>query len=212
MCVSVLCPDQRQASCVQVVIEIFVCNRLAVGKDDYGIDAMNEPKSKAGKELRRIIRELESIARDCETRGDSGQGGHELLQPPVKSGESNPGYSDQVLAEKAAQIYTTRRQRDRRVGQGFFGEPAWDILLDLFIHHVQDKSVSVTSACLASASPPTTGLRWLGVLEQAGFVMRAPDPEDGRVTLVRLTDHGLQVLREILGNYVAAVHDARLIA
>ena len=169
-------------------------------------------KVRQAKNFDALFANWKNTARDCETRGDSGHSGHELLQPPVKSGESNAGYSDQVLAEKAAQIYTTRRQRDRRVGQGFFGEPAWDILLDLFIHHVQDKSVSVTSACLASASPPTTGLRWLGVLEQAGFVMRAPDPEDGRVTLVRLTDHGLQVLREILGNYVAAVHDARLIA
>lgn len=173
---------------------------------------MNEPKNKAGKELRRIIRELESLARDCEMRRDPGHSGHELLQPLVKSGESKAGYSDQVLAEKAAQIYKTRRQRDRRVGLGFFGEPAWDVLLDLFIHHVQDKPVSVTSACLASASPPTTGLRWLGVLEQANFVARAPDPDDGRVTLVRLTDKGLQILREVVGNYIAAVHNTSLIA
>ena len=38
-----------------------------------------------------------------------------------------------------------------------FGEPAWDILLDLYIANVENKPVSVSSACIGSAAPPTTG-------------------------------------------------------
>ena len=173
---------------------------------------MDERRIETGRELRRIIRELENLARACEAPDGAGIDSSDVAKTLAQQAKAGFEYSEQVLAEKASQIYTTRRQRNRRVGQQFFGEPAWDILLDLFIHHQQGKSVSVTSACLASAAPPTTGLRWLGVLEQAGFVARAPDPDDRRVTLVGLTENGLNVLREILGNYVAAVHDVRLVA
>ena len=169
---------------------------------------MNEQTINSASELRRIIRELEKVAKNCEVRG-SEEGAVDPDAVPSSASGGEVAYTDQVLAQKAAEIYATRRQRDRRLGERFFGEPAWDILLDLFVHYQQEKPVSVTSACLASASPPTTGQRWLGVLEQAGFIERLPDPDDGRVTLVRLTENGLEVLREILGNYVAKVHDVK---
>lgn len=72
----------------------------------------------------------------------------------------------------------------------FSVEPAWDILLDLFIAQGEGKTVSVSSACIGSASPPTTGLRWLGVLADEGLIVRENDPADHRRVLVRLTPAG----------------------
>jgi hypothetical protein len=97
-----------------------------------------------------------------------------------------------VLARKA---YAARRRRGAIFGNhDLFGEPAWDILLDLYIAHVERKDVSVSSACIGSASPPTTGLRWLGVLAEQGFVLREHDPFDQRRVLVRLTRRGLEAM------------------
>ena len=56
--------------------------------------------------------------------------------------------------------------------------------------------VSVSSACIGSAAPPTTGLRWLGVLAEQGLVLREHDPEDQRRVLVRLTERGLAAMDE----------------
>jgi len=93
-----------------------------------------------------------------------------------------------VLARKT---YALRRKRAAIFGNpDLFGEPAWDILLDLFIAQGEGKSVSVSSACIGSASPATTGLRWLGVLADEGLVVRENDPEDHRRVLVRLTRTG----------------------
>lgn len=93
-----------------------------------------------------------------------------------------------VLARKA---YALRRKRSAIFGNpDLFGEPAWDILLDLFIAQGEGKAVSVSSACIGSASPATTGLRWLGVLADEGLVVRENDPEDHRRVLVRLTRTG----------------------
>lgn len=97
----------------------------------------------------------------------------------------------------AREAYAVRRRRTHIFDNDeLFGEPAWDILLDLYIAHVECKTVSVSSACIGSAAPPTTGLRWLGVLSEQRLVSREHDPEDQRRVLVRLTDKGLAAMDE----------------
>lgn len=91
----------------------------------------------------------------------------------------------------ARKTYALRRKRVVIFGSpDLFGEPAWDILLDLFIAAGEGKSVSVSSACIGSAAPATTGLRWLGILADEGLIVRENDPEDNRRVLVRLTPAG----------------------
>ena len=103
-----------------------------------------------------------------------------------------PARSHLALARKA---YALRRKRSAIFGNpDLFGEPAWDILLDLFIAHGEGKPVSVSSACIGSAAPATTGLRWLGVLADEGLILREPDPEDHRRVMVRLTSGGLAAM------------------
>ena len=100
-------------------------------------------------------------------------------------------------AEMARRAYATRRKRAAIFGNPeLFGEPAWDILLDLYIAFVHEKPVSVSSACIGSAAPPTTGLRWLGVLAEHGLVAREQDPDDQRRVLVRLTERGANAMDE----------------
>lgn len=95
----------------------------------------------------------------------------------------------------ARQAYALRRKRAGIFGNPeLFGEPAWDILLDLYIAHAEAKPVSVSSACIGSAAPATTGLRWLGVLADEGLVVRENDPEDHRRVLVRLTRKGITAM------------------
>ena len=102
-----------------------------------------------------------------------------------------------TVGEIAREAYATRRRRGAIFKNAeLFGEPAWDILLDLYIAHVEDKAVSVSSACIGSAAPPTTGLRWLGVLADHGLILREHDPEDQRRVLVRLTETGLAAMDE----------------
>jgi len=102
-----------------------------------------------------------------------------------------------IFADLARHAYATRRRRTAIFkNDELFGEPAWDILLDLYIAHAENKPVSVSSACIGSAAPPTTGLRWLGVLSEQGLILREHDPEDQRRVLVRLTDEGLAAMDE----------------
>lgn len=95
----------------------------------------------------------------------------------------------------ARRAYALRRKRAVIFGNpDLFGEPAWDILLDLYIAHAEGKPVSVSSACIGSAAPATTGLRWLGVLADEGLIVRENDPQDNRRVLVRLTRAGIAAM------------------
>ena len=107
----------------------------------------------------------------------------------------DPEARRRAFADLARATYARRRKRTAIFGDPeLFGEPGWDILLDLYIAQAEDKPVSVSSACIGSASPPTTGLRWLGVLAEQGLVAREHDPQDQRRVLVRLTDKALNAM------------------
>lgn len=100
-------------------------------------------------------------------------------------------------------MYTARRDRDSFFDNDLFGEPAWDILLDLYIAHSEDRPISVSSAGIAACAPPTTGLRWVAALVERGLVERRQDEKDRRVTYVMLTDQGVLAMERFLDRYLA---------
>lgn len=93
-------------------------------------------------------------------------------------------------ARRARAVYRARRARTQIFGTDadLFAEPAWDILLDLFVASAEGTPVSVSSACIAAAVPSTTALRWLATLETRGLLERTTDPADGRRCYLRLTE------------------------
>jgi hypothetical protein len=102
-----------------------------------------------------------------------------------------------VWLELARQTYDDRRRRTKIFRtDALFGEPAWDILLDLFIAAKERRRVSVTSACIGSAVPSTTALRWIAILEKQGFLVREADPGDARRVYVKLSARGYAAMLE----------------
>lgn len=95
-------------------------------------------------------------------------------------------------ARLARQLLRERRQRDSFLGKEHFGEPAWDIILDLFASQVEGRPVSVTSTCIGAEVAVTTGIRHLAHLEEAGLVVRERAEADGRMCYVRLSQATMQ--------------------
>ena len=134
--------------------------------------------------LRALSLALEEIAEDDE----DGE-----LKPPKVLGSVDALEVERNadrLAEIAGREYRARRSRERYFDRTLFGEPAWDILIDLFIQQSSGKTVSVTSAAIASQVPVTTALRHLAALQKAGLVERMRSAADARVKLLRLTREG----------------------
>lgn len=105
-----------------------------------------------------------------------------------------------TLGQLAQEIVRSRRRRAAVFqSNDLFGEPAWDILLGLYVVDDAQQKLSVTKVCDVAGLPLTTGLRWIEKLESEAWVCRAPDPVDRRRVLVLLTERASKVMREYLG-------------
>lgn len=91
-----------------------------------------------------------------------------------------------------------RRLRSQFFAEALFADPAWDMLLDLYAAHLDGVQVSVSSLCIAAAVPPTTALRWISTLHDAGLFERRADPSDRRRAYIALSDTGLSAMRDFL--------------
>lgn len=107
------------------------------------------------------------------------------------------GEQDRLLI-LACILYQLRRRRGQLFGGDLFAEPGWDMLLDLYIAGREMRSVCVSSACLGSSSPQTTGLRWMRTLEEKGLVERRMDRSDRRRIYVRLTEQAERQMEALL--------------
>ena len=91
-----------------------------------------------------------------------------------------------------------RRERHKFFSPALFGEPVWDILLDLYVRGASNQPTSVTSACIASGVPATTALRYIRLLERQGLVARRADAADARRNFLELSPRGQALLDHYL--------------
>jgi len=139
---------------------------------------------------------LKELARKlAEISGSLGYlaGSDEYLIERDGSGRGREGghRSTRALLKAAERVYNRRRWRASLFDKpDLFAEPAWDILLDLYIADLRERRVSVTDACIGSGVPPTTALRWIMLLERADLVVRKKDPLDGRRAYLQLSKQG----------------------
>lgn len=81
-------------------------------------------------------------------------------------------------------ILEDRRRRLEFFPDVRFGEPSWDMMLDIYIADHDGRQVAVSDLCVAANAPTTTALRHIGALVRAGYITRQQDPQDGRRTLL----------------------------
>lgn len=84
----------------------------------------------------------------------------------------------------ASAVLASRYHRRELFGGIRFGEPCWDMILELYVSTQHGRTVNVTKLCAASGKSTTTGLRHLEELEARGYVVRTADNTDTRSTMV----------------------------
>lgn len=117
-------------------------------------------------------------------------------RPPLEQ-RSGDRVCDPDVAN-VAHYLKARRRRQEIFSSELFADPAWDILLDLFVADAERRPVCVSSACIASGVPSTTALRWIKKLEEQRLIERHADAHDGRRQFVSLTRTGRAQVREWL--------------
>jgi DNA-binding MarR family transcriptional regulator len=122
----------------------------------------------------------------CQRKGSDDL--HLEVEQAAQSGTETASATPQsTLASRIHRILKLRASRTAIFSDGLFADPAWDMLLDLYIAHLEGRLEAVSSICVASGVPSTTAIRWIKLLEHQGWVCRSPDPTDGRRCFLALT-------------------------
>src|SRR3546814_1795309 len=91
------------------------------------------------------------------------------------------------VLDKARATMRRRIVRRQLIGaEELFRSPAWEILIDLFIHEGEGKPLSTSDLCVTSTIPMSSALRLVQKLCDARLVDRTPDLMDARRSFVRL--------------------------
>lgn len=109
------------------------------------------------------------------------------------------GESDNGLAARARMIFAQRRRRARYFNSAMFDEPAWDMLLALYITDVAGGRLTVGQLISWVGVPHSTAIRWIDYLEKERFVVREAGDEDRRVVRLNLTDKARNAMNSYLG-------------
>lgn len=97
----------------------------------------------------------------------------------------------------AQRLLSQRRQREGLLGRELASEPAWTMLLNLFVAYEQGRPLEVMKLCAESGAPRATALRWFSTLAAEDHIVwrsRTKDPYRGRVNLAPQTADRLREL------------------
>jgi DNA-binding MarR family transcriptional regulator len=96
-------------------------------------------------------------------------------------------------------LLRVRHSRADILACDMFRDPAWDMLLDLYVHSDQPRALSVSGLCAGAGVPATTALRHLKWMESDGLVTRWADRTDARRSYVGLADGLEDKIERVLG-------------
>ncbi|MEM1132848.1 MAG: hypothetical protein AAGH53_07925 [Pseudomonadota bacterium] len=163
-------------------------------------EELNEKQS----ELSKLLENIDKLRKQLQTSIDYIDSNKSASIKSVKSdidvdylnNSKKLTYDAEAYAEEIKKVIKSRHRRFSFFDPDMFADPAWDILLDLYVAALEHRQVSVSSACIASCVPSTTALRWLSILEKNDLIIRKRDQHDLRRVFVELSDKGRHKLDE----------------
>ena len=119
-----------------------------------------------------------------------------LAEQPRASNANEP--SQQQLVKLAKRIRDMRKARTRFFDIDLFGEPAWDIILALYLSDAEGYRLKVTDLVNESQATASTALRWIDRLQELGLITRRENPLDRRSQFLEMPADGLRKITALL--------------
>ena len=105
--------------------------------------------------------------------------------------------------EVARAILEDRRRRERIFNEGMFGEPAWELLLNLYVMDKDGPRLTIGRLIDSTKCAQTTALRWLLYLQDQELIVKQEHPGDARTAFVSLTNKARDALDHYLSQSLA---------
>ncbi len=119
---------------------------------------------------------------------------------PAARGYRQPA-DRKLFLDLAKRALFERQQRSTHLTKAIFGEPAWDVLLVLYIADSVGGKQTIGNIASLVDVPVSTVVRWVRQLERESLVRREPHPHDRRMVFVRLGERG----RDVLDRYFSSL-------
>jgi FixJ family two-component response regulator len=155
----------------------------------HGIDVVSPMRETLVGQLSTISTEMQRIAR--------------LIGEP-EAGKNTNGKARVADVAFIRQLLRHETKRREISNGSLFGDPTWAMLLDLVIAKLENRTVSVSSACIASGAPTTTALRLVNKLVAESILNRIPDNKDGRRDFLVIAPDIKELLINHLNDLAAA--------
>lgn len=121
----------------------------------------------------------------------------------------NGGRSRENLLAAARFSLEARQGRVDHFSPAMFGEPAWDLLLALYVTQADTPAPAVSSLAKTAGIAITTTFRWIDYLEEKRLIQRERSSDDGRALTVALSDDGRSRLENYFADVLAGIIAAR---
>lgn len=120
---------------------------------------------------------------------------HRSVSPKIERDEGAGAMRHAFVARRMLHIL---RVGNETLGGQLFSNPAWEILLDLFVNRSEGKRVTIVSLCITATAPAGTVLRYLNALTEAGLVIQADAEDDRPSPVVDLSADAFASMKAIL--------------
>ena len=139
-----------------------------------------------------LTTQLSAIAVEFGTRADR------LADTTGGTGEAQAVATPLNGRELAKQLLAQRQARFDHFPAELFHEPAWDMLLALFVAHEERRTMNVKTLVGSAHAPVTTSHRWIDHLHKLKLIDRVIDPIDRRRMEISLSDSGYAAITAYL--------------
>jgi len=146
----------------------------------------------SGRDLEDARRLLERLTEEDDTSTASELARLAIARCPTQS---------ERLMLRAREILALRQKRAELFGPSMFGEPAWEMLLQLYSMSGGARQ-SMSRLAQLSGTSKATALRWADYLCDRGLVRRQRHPTDLRSAFMELTDKGREKIQSYLADTI----------
>lgn len=137
-----------------------------------------------------LTTQLSAIAVEFGTRAD-----RLASEGPVAAADGDTSVD---TCDMARRLLAQRMARFDHFPAELFHEPAWDMLLALFVAHEEGRTMNVKTLVASAHAPVTTSQRWIDHLHKLKLVDRVIDPIDRRRMEISLSDNGFTAVTAYL--------------
>jgi len=112
------------------------------------------------------------------------------------------------LIAVAKLVQVLRHSRALHFSKAMFGEPAWDLLVALYIAEEQSWKPTLSTLANDAGKPVSTALRWIDYLDKRKLIRREPSSTDRRTIVVTLSEQGREALQSYFQGVLASLRAA----